>query len=181
MMATTVVQRREKRAKQTAEVFTPSKLVKQMLDKLPKEVWQNGKTFVDPAAGNGNFLVHVLYRKLSRGHDSLDALQSVYGVDIMQDNVQLCRLRLLRLIEVINDEEITEDHIKAVFDNIKWLCTKRFPNGSLNYDFGFKKGKHNQKTIDKWMKWINEGKLDEIDLPVDSETCQQKHKDIFAE
>jgi len=188
-------ERREKRSKQTAEVFTPPKLVKKILDRLTKEaasegenIWKNGKTFIDPAAGNGNFLVHVLYRKLSRGHNSLGALQSVYGVDIMHDNVMQCRMRLLKLIQVVNDEEITEDHVRAVFDNIRCLCTKRkvggkykgFPDGALDYDFAFKQGKYNQDQIDRWMKWISTGWLDDVDLPVDEETCRRKHIDVFA-
>src|ERR1035437_5515752 len=90
--------RRQKRKKSTAEEFTPLPLVNEMLDKLTKEVWQEGKTYCDPACGNGNFLVEVLKRKLNNHHNALQALQTIYGVDIMQDNIKECRLRLLKLI-----------------------------------------------------------------------------------
>ena len=64
--------RREARKSQTAEDFTPAPLVNEMLDKLAKygpESWKPGKTFLDPACGNGNMLVEVLKRKISLGHD----------------------------------------------------------------------------------------------------------------
>jgi type I restriction-modification system DNA methylase subunit len=89
---------RDKRRKQTAEVFTPSWLVAQMLDKLPMEVWTENKTFCDPACGNGNFLVAILERKLAKGHPPLEALRTIYGVDIMADNVAECRQRLLDIV-----------------------------------------------------------------------------------
>ena len=49
--------RREKRKKETAEVFTPAWMVEEMLDKMPDEIWQEGKTFIDSSCGNGNILV----------------------------------------------------------------------------------------------------------------------------
>lgn len=64
--------RRKNRQKQTAEIFTPPYLVNEMLDKLTEygpEIWEEGKTFIDPACGNGNFLIEVLKRKLDLGHN----------------------------------------------------------------------------------------------------------------
>ena len=80
------------------EVFTPPELVNKMLDKLPPEVWDHYDepwTFLDPACGNGNFLVEVLRRQLDAGVLPATALGSVYGIDIMPDNVLECRQRLL--------------------------------------------------------------------------------------
>jgi type I restriction-modification system DNA methylase subunit len=53
------------------------------------------KTFLDPSCGDGQFLASVLYRKLENGVDFETALSTIYGVDLMQDNVELCRDRLL--------------------------------------------------------------------------------------
>src|SRR3972149_1376635 len=103
---------RQKRQKQTAEVFTPEHLVNEMLDKLPKEVWHKGKTFCDPAVGNGNFLVVILNRKIRKGHGTLEALKTLFGVDIMADNIDECRLRLLRICHTHG--KLTRDHICAV-------------------------------------------------------------------
>lgn len=162
----TIAQKREIRKKQTAEVFTPPNLVNQMLSRLPKETWRKGKTFLDPACGDGNFLVQVLMRKLMRGHNPLKALQSVYGVDIMRDNIQECRLRLLKCIEVY--EEINEQHIEAVFRNIVWINKNRYPGGSLDYDFSFS-GEVKKQNVQRWMEWINNGKLNTIELPIEEE------------
>lgn len=165
-------ERRAERAKQTAEVFTPPRLVKQMLNKLPKEVWKKGKTFIDPACGNGNFLVAVLWRKIERGHNPLHALQTIYGVDIMRDNIQECRLRLLKLTSV--HESITEEHIKAVFTNIVYVDIEKHEGGALDYDYAFRGKNVKKANIDRWMSWIENGKLNEVDLPVEAEECPCK-------
>lgn len=84
------------RVKALGEVFTPPDLVAQMLDKLPADSWLPGKTFLEPSCGNGNFCAAVYARKLAAGHDPLEALSTVYGVDIMPDNVLECQERLVR-------------------------------------------------------------------------------------
>jgi type I restriction-modification system DNA methylase subunit len=87
----------KERVKSLGEVFTPIELVENMLDRLPLELWADpSKTFCDPSCGNGNFLVAVLKRKLKAKHTVRQALSSVYGVDIMLDNVEECRERLLK-------------------------------------------------------------------------------------
>jgi len=84
------------RIKQTGEIFTPTELVQKILNKLPKEVFINPtKTYLDPSCGDGQFLGEVLIRKVENGIDFEQALSTIYGVDLMQDNVDLCRERLL--------------------------------------------------------------------------------------
>ncbi|MFA5024066.1 MAG: N-6 DNA methylase [Patescibacteria group bacterium] len=88
----------QERQKELGEVFTPTELVLDILKKLPTGkdgVWQEGKTFLDPACGNGQFLVAILIIKIQLGHEN--PLESIYGVDIMLDNVKQCRGRLLLL------------------------------------------------------------------------------------
>ena len=49
--------------KNNGEVFTPEFLIEEMLDKLPKEVWNNPDLkWFDPAVGVGNFMIFVYYR-----------------------------------------------------------------------------------------------------------------------
>src|ERR1035437_9850576 len=91
-------EKRKLRQKETAEVFTPNDLVCEMLAKLPKEVWHKGRTFCDPAIGNGNFAIWILILKIRKGHDPLEALQTIYGCDIMRDNIRECRMRLLKVV-----------------------------------------------------------------------------------
>lgn len=90
------VERDQIRIKSTNEVFTPTAEVQRSLDKLPKEVFTDpSKTYLDPSCGDGQFLGEVLIRKVENGIDFEQALSTIYGVDIMQDNVDLCRERLL--------------------------------------------------------------------------------------
>ena len=76
--------------KDFAEVFTPDFIVKDMCDLVPSEIWQNiESTFLEPACGNGNFLVEILARKYKlckTPKDGLKALASVVGIDIQADN-----------------------------------------------------------------------------------------------
>lgn len=90
------VERQQARVKETAEVFTPTPLVESTLDKMePSTFTDSTKTFLDPSCGDGQFLASVIYRKLQNGIDFETALSTIYGVDLMQDNVDLCRERLL--------------------------------------------------------------------------------------
>jgi hypothetical protein len=90
------VERDKLRVKATGEVFTPTPLVQEILDKLDPELFKDpSKTFIDPACGDGQFLGEVLIRKIENGIDFEIALSAIYGVDLMQDNVELCRERLL--------------------------------------------------------------------------------------
>ena len=90
------VERDQKRITKTAEVFTPLKLVNDMLDLLPPEVFTGeSSNFLDNSCGDGQFLSEILIRKVSNGIPFEQALSTIYGVDIMQDNVALCRNRLL--------------------------------------------------------------------------------------
>ena len=90
------IDRDKSRTKETGEVFTPTPLVQEMLDKLPEEVFTNPtKTFLDPSCGDGQFLAEVLIRKLENNIPYDQALSTIYGVDLMADNIKLCRDRLL--------------------------------------------------------------------------------------
>jgi hypothetical protein len=84
------------RVKQTAEVFTPTPLVQEMLDKLPQELFTDAtKTFLDNSCGDGQFLSEVVIRKMEQSGCSLEqALSTTFGVDLMQDNVHMCKKRL---------------------------------------------------------------------------------------
>ena len=90
------VQRTQARVKATGEVFTPTELVREMLEQIPIDQFTDpNKTFLDNSCGDGQFLGEVLIRKMENGSTFEQALQTVYGVDLMEDNVALCRERLL--------------------------------------------------------------------------------------
>ena len=90
------IERPKARIKVTGEVFTPTTVVQEILDKLGQKVFTDAsKTFLDPTCGDGQFLGEVLIRKLENSVDFETALSTIYGVDLMEDNVKLCRERLL--------------------------------------------------------------------------------------
>lgn len=90
------IERDSVRVKATQEVFTPTSMVIDILDKMNKQLFSDpDQDFIDPTCGDGQFLGEVLIRKMKNGIDFESALSSIYGVDMMSDNVELCRERLL--------------------------------------------------------------------------------------
>ena len=90
------IERDTLRTKQTAEVFTPTKLVQEILDNMNQELFKDSeKTFLDNSCGDGQILSEVVIRKIERSNCTLEqALSTTYGVDLMDDNVRLCKERL---------------------------------------------------------------------------------------
>lgn len=90
------------RVRDLGEVFTPAHIVKSMCKLIPAAIWRNpSATFLEPSCGTGNFMVEILTRKLRycrNAQDKITALQSIYGVDIMQDNIDECRCRLMDIM-----------------------------------------------------------------------------------
>jgi type I restriction-modification system DNA methylase subunit len=90
------VARDKTRVKETQEVFTPTEMVKELLDQLPQELFvELDQPVIDNSCGDGQFLSEALIRKIENGSTFEQALSTIYGVDLMQDNVDLCRERLL--------------------------------------------------------------------------------------
>jgi len=90
------VERDKTRVKATGEVFTPTPLVQEILDTLDQSLFTSSdKTFLDPTCGDGQFLGEVLIRKIENGSTFEQAISTIYGVDLMPDNVKLCQDRLL--------------------------------------------------------------------------------------
>ena len=89
------VDRMSERVKKTGEIFTPTDLVIEILQKADIKQFAPGKTIIDPTCGDGQFLVPVKWLKvLHFNMTEEDALKDIYGVDIMRDNVDLCKKRL---------------------------------------------------------------------------------------
>ena len=87
--------RDKQRIQSTAEIFTPTDLVIEMLNNIDINRLGAGKTILDPACGDGQFLTAIKWVKVYiHQMTESDALQDIYGVDIMRDNVDLCKKRL---------------------------------------------------------------------------------------
>ena len=92
------------------EVFTPPGLVNDMLDLVAHECERIDSRFLEPACGDGNFLAEVLRRKLltvdkknARNRekwerDAILAVCSLYGIDLLADNIAACQDRLLAVV-----------------------------------------------------------------------------------
>ena len=116
-----------KRVNDHAEVYTAKREVNAMLDLVKQETERIESRFLEPACGNGNFLVEILKRKLriveSRyGKSQLEyernavfAVSSIYGIDLLEDNVIECRKRLF---------EIFNRHYSSLFKEECWKAVK---------------------------------------------------------
>jgi hypothetical protein len=110
------------------EVLTSAREVNAMLDLVQTETTRIESRFLEPACGNGNFLAEILERKLRVVDDryaksqiewersAVLAISSLYGIDVLEDNVHECRRRLL---------EIFDRRYSAIFkDRAKDKCRK---------------------------------------------------------
>ena len=101
------IERDKTRVKATGEIFTREWLARDSLGKIeqfdPTAFSDPTKTFCDPACGDGNLISEALIRKLEvvavnkevTEEQFTQALTTIYGVDLMPDNVKLCQDRLL--------------------------------------------------------------------------------------
>jgi hypothetical protein len=109
------------------EVFTPAWMVEAMLDLVKGETERIDSRFLEPACGDGNFLVQVLRRKLAavelkygksdfeRRHYALLAIMCIYGIELLDDNIADCRANLLAILaEYLNSDE-SDDLYRAAF------------------------------------------------------------------
>lgn len=97
----------KERVQKHGEVFTPSWMVQKMLDtEGVKEATEDiYATFLEPSSGDGNFLVAILERKLEAVTQQFDkmnwktkslfALASIYGIEFLEDNLELARFKML--------------------------------------------------------------------------------------
>ncbi|MCC6147758.1 MAG: restriction endonuclease subunit M [Anaerolineaceae bacterium] len=112
------------------EVFTAEREVNAMLDLVKQETERIDSRFLEPACGDGNFLAEILRRKLAvvkrkyrkspidYEKNAVLAATSIYGVDILQDNVDACRARMFKIwdreYQAVLKKEVNEDCRAAV-------------------------------------------------------------------
>jgi len=136
------------RVQKHGEVFTPIRIVNQMLDQPGiKEACENlTSTFLEPSVGEGVFLVAVLDRKLkmvakkynkSLNHFenySLLALTTIYGVELLEDNTQTCVMNIyLKYYEHYKEQTYKHNgKIKQkVLDSAKKIIALNIANGNF--------------------------------------------------
>lgn len=100
------------RVKQTGEVFTPRSIIREMLNRLPNEVWFDpNKRWLEPAAGDGNFLVEMKARLLQAGHAEVHILENMlFSVELIDDNHWALQHRLGYLIDGQPNPRLAPEH-----------------------------------------------------------------------
>ena len=149
----------KKRVRDKGEVFTNEREVNAMLDLVKQETERIDSRFLEPACGNGNFLIEILRRKLevvkSRYKKSqweyeknaLIAVMSCYGVDIMQDNVNECIERLYNLFLDYYKSLFKKDIKQDYLDIVKFVLTKNILCGDA---LSMKTNDGNPITFAEW-------------------------------
>ena len=116
-----------KNGKSTAEFFTPYEIVKKMAEKVSEEVWADPtKTFCEPCFGNGQFLLYIIWKRLTCGIEVKQVFETLYGVELMADNVAETKERIFNLLNTMqvkyNKEEIQQilDEHLVCSDFFEW-------------------------------------------------------------
>lgn len=118
------------------EVYTSEREVNAMLDLVKQETERIESRFLEPACGTGNFLIEILRRKLNivanryRKNQieferyAVLAVSSIYGIDILEDNIEACRIRLFELFEVGYKKLYKENIKKECLSSIKYILSR---------------------------------------------------------
>lgn len=137
------INRNIKRTKGNGEVFTPFSMCNILLNRVELNKLSNPKiTFCDPTCGNGQIIISILEKRINSGIKPIDALKTLYGVELMQDNVDLCKERIKQslrehgvkinkdILEIIDHNFVCSDFFEWDFEN--WqrkLPREPEPNG----------------------------------------------------
>jgi hypothetical protein len=142
------------------EVFTSKREVEAMLDLVDQETVRIDSRFLEPACGDGNFLAKILERKLAVvakqyqknqiefERYALIAASSIYGIDILEDNVDECRQRLLLIFSQVYCSIYKNQVSQVYLENIKFVFSKNILWGDA---LSLKKVDNNQPiTFCEW-------------------------------
>lgn len=170
----------KKRVSTYGEVFTNEREVNAMLNLIPE--MSITTTFLEPACGNGNFVIEILNRKLDLVAfnsstnkeytvNLLRAVSSIYAVDIQNDNVLECKTRMIKMIQAQVPNCIYEYVVGAVevILNYNIICGNTlealsitheplsFSEWTINYDGTMiRKGQLYSDMLDDITKYIDE-------------------------
>lgn len=120
------------------EVFTAEREVKAMCDLVADECNRIESRFLEPACGDGNFLAEVLSRKLAVAQSkygtqllrpdyeraSVTAVMSIYGVELLEDNAQVCRERLYKIWNEAYSKACADDATDACRESVKFILSR---------------------------------------------------------
>jgi len=130
------------RVRDHGEVFTPDFIVDDMLDLVKHETENIESRFLEPACGEGNFLIKILERKLNvvkrvykksqfdYERNALVAISNIYGVELLDDNVQRAQERLYNFFldeyRKLYSKKVNNDFLKS----IKYVLSRNILQGN---------------------------------------------------
>jgi hypothetical protein len=125
-----------KRVADHGEVFTAEREVNAMLDLVKNETERVDSRFLEPACGDGNFLAPILEKKLSVIKNryaksqleferyAVTAIGSIYGVDILEDNVHICQERLFNIFNNLYTLLYKEQCKEQCRDSVRFILSR---------------------------------------------------------
>ena len=131
----------KKRVADFGEVNTSQKEVNSMLDLVKHETERLDSRFLEPACGDGNFLIEVLNRKLEIlkkeykknqyefERNSIVVIGSIYGIDILEDNAQIARDRLFNRFIEVYEKLFKKTRNSNLIKSIKFILDKNIIHG----------------------------------------------------
>lgn len=163
----------KERVREHGEVYTPEHIVKDMLnlDGIKEMSYEIDKTFLEPSCGNGNFLVEIIRRKLDAAKrealidgvldkekyniNIVRVLCSIYGVDIMGDNIQQARQRMMSIAKDEYSKTTGEVMSKRLEKVLGFIMSRNIilgdmlKNISVEYNMFNDKGNENIPPVDQ--------------------------------
>ena len=118
--------RRKSKEVNSQEFFTPYSIVKRMCDKVSDEDWADpNKTFLEPSAGSGQFVIYIVWNRLQHGIDWKTALKTCYSVELMQDNVDEMKERVHKMLSQICSDTYNKASATRIM-NKNFVCANFF-------------------------------------------------------
>ena len=130
------------RVAEHGEVYTAEREVKAMCDLVSDECSRIDSRFLEPACGDGNFLAEILTRKLAAvkkkykksvidyEKNALLAVSSIYGVDILADNVAACRERLFKIWQKEYKSVVKTAYSEDTEKSVRFILSKNIVCGN---------------------------------------------------
>lgn len=125
----------KERVVEFGEVYTPYHIVIEMLNLIPESDWTDPKHItLEPTCGNGNFVVEIVKRKIASGHSIEHSINTTFGMDILKDNIEECRIRLLEICKLYRSKKsdllycmcLIVNNIFVVEDSIEYIRSGKF-------------------------------------------------------
>lgn len=150
MIKEDIIEKRKQRHKITQEDFTPDSVLDIMLKDVDQSLYIDfKKTFCDPCCGTGNIYIYILKKRLEHcknDKDVYNAVQTMYGTELMEDNVEECKQKVItlllrwsaskninledrKIISIIDKNIICADTFNWDYDNWNEMSNQNKPYG----------------------------------------------------